>query len=475
MQMTFGRLLGGTAVTSTARVGEYGLSFIRNVMLARVLAKADYGLAALFGLTVTLFEVAGRMAFGQQIVQSRHGDTDEFMSSAHLFQFVAGIGGAVLVVVGSVPIARLLGVPELWWAFALLAVVSVSHGLIHLESSRQQRELNFVPGAAVILIPQLVVTIITWPMAVWIGDFQVILWIMSLKAVLATLVSHVVAKRAYRWRCDEAYFRSMFSFSWPLFLNGFLLLACCQGDQFLVAAKLSMSDLAVYALAFMLAGVPRLIFAQVGQSIMLPVLARCQDDLERMRYLTRTCLEAAAAAAVAFLVPLVIAGEHFVVLFFGERYAGSGMLVAVLGFATAIRFLRVAPTTAALSRGDTMLSLHANLIRSTSLPLAVVSLWLDAGLLWIAGCAVAGEILAVGYTFKRLCRQGMLYTSEFLGASGYVALFILTACGLVYSGANNWDFWWVVTATIAVILVAIVTAPLFLPKIAGILTLKCHP
>ena len=57
------RLLNGTLVLTVGRVTGYGLSFLRNVILARVLAKADYGLAAVFGMAMILLEVGGRMAF----------------------------------------------------------------------------------------------------------------------------------------------------------------------------------------------------------------------------------------------------------------------------------------------------------------------------------------------------------------------------------------------------------------------------
>src|SRR5947209_6157897 len=117
------KLLRGTMVLTIGRVAGYGLSFLRNLILARVLAKADYGLAAVFAMATTLLEISGRMAFGIQIVQSKRGDTPGFQASAHVLQFLGGTISAVMIALMSLPLARLFGVPHAWWAFAFLAVV----------------------------------------------------------------------------------------------------------------------------------------------------------------------------------------------------------------------------------------------------------------------------------------------------------------------------------------------------------------
>src|ERR1017187_3322163 len=77
------KLLHGTVVLTIGRVAGYALSFLRNLILARVLAKTDYGLASVFGIAMTVLEVSGNMAFGMQVIQSKDGDRPAFQSSAH--------------------------------------------------------------------------------------------------------------------------------------------------------------------------------------------------------------------------------------------------------------------------------------------------------------------------------------------------------------------------------------------------------
>jgi len=43
------------------------------------------------------------------------------------------------------------------------------------------------------------VTVASWPLAVWLGDFRVIIWLMLGKAALGILMTHVLAQHPYRW------------------------------------------------------------------------------------------------------------------------------------------------------------------------------------------------------------------------------------------------------------------------------------
>lgn len=93
------------AILTVGQVLSYGLSFARSVLLARLLTKADFGLAAMFGMTLSILEIAGRMSFGQQIIQSKDGDTESFQATSQAFQSVLVTFQALLLICLSYPLA----------------------------------------------------------------------------------------------------------------------------------------------------------------------------------------------------------------------------------------------------------------------------------------------------------------------------------------------------------------------------------
>lgn len=440
--MRLGRaLLGGAAVLSGGRIAAFALSFLRNVILARILTKADFGIAATFSLALSLLEVAGRMAFGQQIIQAEEGDKEEFQASAHGFGLVLAAGSALLLVVFSLPIAQALKVPEAAWAFALLGVVPLARGLEHLDSYRVQRNFQYLPSVVCELVPQFVTTLLAWPLAVWLGDFRVVVWLMLLKAVVGTLMTHWVAKRPFRVTWRPGYVRQMWAFGWPLFLNGLLIFASQQADQILVGALLSLEHLAAYSLALTLVSTPWMVFAPVGSSLMLPLLARAQNDADRFNRHYRTCVEVAAMASITLMVPLVVCGEQLFVLLYGPRYAGNGTVVALLGAAAAVRFLRFAPAIAAQARADTVNQLVCNVYRTASLPLAGLALLGGGGAVSVAGCALLGEAGAAVFSLARLRRRQGVGLRVSANAVLYVICFLGCALLLFKWGGHHWSLW----------------------------------
>ncbi|MCE9614630.1 MAG: oligosaccharide flippase family protein [Lentisphaerae bacterium] len=445
---------------------SYGCSFARNVILARVLTKADFGLAAVFGMTVSLLEVAGRMSFGQQIIQSKDGDRPEFQATSQAFQFVLSIVGCVLIVGLSALMARAFRMPDAVYAFALLAVVPLARGFENLDYCRQQRALNYVPAVLCEVVPQAVTTLAAWPLAVWLGDYSVIVWLMIGKAGMGLLMTRGLAKRPYRWAWDTEFARKMWSFGWPLLLTGLLVFASQQADQMLVGAFLSLDELAAYALALSLVSIPWFIFAQVGSSLMLPILSRAQDEPAQFCQHYRVCVEYAGVGAVILTLPLIAAGEQLVTLFYGSKYVGAGKLMALLGAASAVRFLRFVPAVAAMARADTLNQFYSNLWRGFSLPLAAIVVISGGGVSMVAACALVAELVAGAVSVMRLRRlQGVPYRDT-AGAAAYVLGFVAAGLSFVCLGASHWGFWLASSGMLAIVGLAIVVARVAFPGLA---------
>jgi O-antigen/teichoic acid export membrane protein len=388
------------------QVAAYGLSFVRNLILARLLTKADFGLAAALSMTISLLELVSRMAFGNQIVQAREGDEPRFQAVGHAVQMTVGLASSLMVIGGAYPMALAFGVPDLIWAFASLAVIPLARGAMHLDPARMQRRLVYGPGVLSEVVPQGLSTAAAWPLAAWLGDFRAVLWIMLGKELLTVAMSHLLAERAYRWAWQKNYVTQMLAFGWPLMLTGFVMVACQQGDQMLIGAIFSLADLGSYSIAFTICSIPLAFFGAVGVSLMLPTLASHQDNHEEFERRYCRCLEMSVIGALVTLGPLVVAGDALVRLLYGPKYSGVGTLVTVFGTVAALRFFRWATTVAAMSRSDTVNQLISNFARSVSLPLALLMVVLGTrNLEMVAASGLAGEALAILVSVQRIRKQ----------------------------------------------------------------------
>lgn len=347
-------------------------------------------------MTIALLEFVSRMGFGKQVVQAEEGERPQFQAVSHAMQLIVGLISALLVLGGCMPIAMAFKVPELTWAFAALAVIPLLHGIIHLDIARFQRQLRFAPAVLCEVLPQGVATAAAYPLAVWLGDFRAVLWIMLGKEVMGAALSHLLAERRYQlsWQSDIC--KRILFFGWPLIMTGLVMFASQQGDQLLVGSLFSLSDLGTYSIAFTIATLPFFIFGQVGSSLMLPVLSRQQHDPVEFESHYRRCLQVAVVGALVVLGPLVVMGGDLVRLVYGSKYSGTGILMVLLGTSVALRFFRWAPMVAAMARADTMNSLVCNIARSVSLPVALlVVAFLSRSVAAVAACGLIGEVIAI--------------------------------------------------------------------------------
>ena len=397
------KLLRGTAVLTTGRVAGYGLSFLRNLILARMLAKADYGLASVFGTAMALLEVSGNMAFGIQIIQSKQGDTDGFQASAHALMFLGGLCSAALLVGLSVPMAHLFGMPHIWWAFALLGVIPMCQGLGHLDVARRQREFDYVPSVSIELASQFLITAAAWPLTVWFGDYRAIVCLMIGKAVSSTAMTYSFARRPYRWAWEREHMRSMLSFGWPLLLTGLLMFGSQQADQMLVGSAFSLSILAEYGLAFSVGSVPWFMFGQVASA----------SDAAPMS--SSAGRPGPPSPAVSRVRPISggLVGCFLTSSNHRRRLSNWSPRVRCevpwhrcVRSASGRRLCRavsaVRPAEASMAKADTLNQFYSNLWRGASLPLALV-VWRAGGTpVQIAGCAVCRRGVGGGFCRKPL-------------------------------------------------------------------------
>ena len=417
------RLLNSSVLLGASRLACQLLAFLRNLLLARLLSKEDFGIASIFAAVLTVLELNNRLGFGLQLVQSPQNPSERLQATAHTLQGLSGFISFLLIAAIAPQLARIFGVPDAWPYFALIGGVTLIEGLTHLDPQRVQRDMDFRPGVMIELIPQILVTIAIWPVTQLLPDYRSIVALTLAKSAVTLPLSLMFSQRPYRWAWDPEDARRLLRFGWPLLATSLLVFGGQKADQMLVGASFSLTALASYGLAFSLVSIPWTTFGQIAASLCLPLLSKAQNrSAEFIRIYARSS-ELSAVWGTTLLLPLIIAGEQLTQALYGSRYSGTGPFIAALGAASALRFLRHAPALAALARGDTVSQLTSNLWRATSLPLAA-GCWTAGGEpIHIAWCAIVGELLSFGAGTLRLRRTCGIGLRIHLPALGY-----LTAC-----------------------------------------------
>jgi O-antigen/teichoic acid export membrane protein len=427
----------GSLLLTLGEVAIYGSSFIRNMILARLLTKADFGVAATFSLIMTLLEMSDKLGIARFVIRDKEGNDPEFIAAAHLVHFLVAALSSILILACAAPLSILFGIPDQRWAIAVLALAPLFRGFEHLDIRRFERDLRFAPSLLVEALPQVLITLAAFPVASWLGDYRAVLVLMLFKGLASCLGSHVLAERPYRWRIHRVYVVRMLRFGWPLLVTGFLMFGVLQGDQFLVAAYYTMTDLAPYAAAAALIMAPTFFFGRVFNSLMLPIVADVQDDSVAFARRYRQALAVITVFAVFCALAMILGGEALMRLVYGVNYAGTGVLLGCLAAANAFRNLRIAPAIAAIAKGDSHNQMISNAWRVMALIPAAAAAFAQQPL-WVIACTgLIGEALACWVSFLRLKRRDSVPLASSLVPASWVLLAVAVAGAFVLLGFHR--------------------------------------
>lgn len=386
--------------------GGYGLAQLlalaRNALLAHLLSKGDFGVAAALTVTLQIFEMLSDPAVDRLIVQAAAKDVDRLVATAHLIALLRGMLLGALLFLFAPSVAQLFGVHDATPAFRMLAAVPVIRAFLNLDWRRAQRDLRNWPAVVVELVPQALSLALAYPAVYWIGGFEAVLWITIGQALVQLAVSQALAGNPYRLAWDRELVLRILAFAWPAMLSGLTLLAVFQGDRVLVGRFFGVEALAAYSVALVLTMVPASLVGRAGNSLLLPVFAElhAKPELLRTRFLLAT--ELTVVVTAAYLAAFIMLGGLAVGLIFGPKYDGLGHLTAVLATMWAVRMLQTPMTAFILAAGEPRSLTVGGVLRASALGLGVVVVLAGGGILALAATGIAGEVLALLYHAWRI-------------------------------------------------------------------------
>lgn len=255
----------------------------RNMLLARVIAPDQFGMMALVLAVLALLEAITEVGVAQAVIQNERGGTREFLNVAWWFGILRGLIVGVVALPLADPLASFYGTPELAPLLLVAPLTVVFTGLTSPRVYALQREFRF--GATLVSVQGagLLGTAVTIALGLWLQNVWALLLGAVLESALRFVLSFVVAPFRPSLQWDAQARRDLWRFSRGMAGLPLLTLLLMQADVFVLGRTGTVDDLGLYTMAIALAAFPQAIFSKVVQPLVVPVLARLQDDLPGMR------------------------------------------------------------------------------------------------------------------------------------------------------------------------------------------------
>jgi O-antigen/teichoic acid export membrane protein len=323
------RVLGGVAWKVASQLVLQGSRIVVAVVIARLLAPHDYGLAAMALIFASLVLVFSDLALGAALVQRRELTEDD-RSTVFWTSMAAGLAFTLAGIAASGPIARFYGEPAVRPLFAALSLAFVVTSLGTVQSAVLTRTMDFRRLELTVMVGNLGGAAVGVGAALGGAGAWAIILQQLVTASLCSLLLFAVCPWRPHLRFSGASLRSLRAFSANVFGQRVLYYLHRNTDNLLVGRFVGAAALGVYGLAYNVMLVPFTRLAGPLQEVLFPAFSRMQDDPRRIADAWIRVTRLVAALAMPALVGLAVVAPDFVQVVLGRRWAEAAPVLQIL-------------------------------------------------------------------------------------------------------------------------------------------------
>ncbi|MCJ2072366.1 lipopolysaccharide biosynthesis protein [Methylobacterium sp. J-030] len=324
-----GRSFAAARWVALASVGNVVLSFGVFLVLARLIAPAEFGMVAIAAVFIDILQIVARCGLPDAVVQRADLDED-FAATAFWVMLGAGTLCAVALAALAGPIAWMFDLPELRPVLSALSVCFVITAAGAIHEARLQRSFGFRKLALRALSSNLVGGAVALAMAY--AGYGV--WSLVVQRLVAATATTLLTWVASRWvparRLDLAAARSQIAFGSRVFCTYLLLVLSIRSQEVIAAYFLSAADVGYLRLAWRCIDLVSQVAVIPLTTVGLTTYARLQDRPEELATAFRNFTVASSFVAVPAFFGMAAVAPTLIPFLFGDQWHEAAPVLRIL-------------------------------------------------------------------------------------------------------------------------------------------------
>lgn len=348
------RAMRGSALTFTTFAGGMALRLASNLILTRILFPEAFGLMAIVQVFMVGLQLFSDIGLNSAIMQSKRGDDPVFLDTGWTMQVVRGVLLGLMAAALALPAAAFYDQPMLAQLLPVVGLNAVALGFVSTNVVTASRHMLLgrvtvleLSAQALGIVAMIVLALI----------YQSV-WALALGGLVGSLFKAVMSHlflpgRTNRVRFERAAFTELFNFGKYIFLSSICGFLINNGDRAILGKFVTLTDLAVYNIAYFFATVPMLLSYRLMNQIMLPlyrerpteVSATNRHDIARARYLI-------TATMMGIALVLALIGDILIRFLYTPDYHDAGQILVFFALAVQPGIIMGSYSTLLMARGN---------------------------------------------------------------------------------------------------------------------------
>ena len=416
---------------SLESVGVQGMQFIIQLVLARILMPADFGIVAILNIFVNLANTLVQNGLSSALIQKKNPEKEDF-STVFIVEFGLALLMYVIIFFGSPFIAAYYENQALITYLRVFSLTIVISPIGSIQTTVLRCKLSFKPSFVANFIA--IITQGATGVAMALLGFGV--WSLIISQVIYRLVSALLLILFAKWVPKSGFyferFKKLFGYSWKLAVGWIIGTIYQDVFSFVIGKVYDESTLGYYSKGNSIPNVINRVVTQVTTAVMFPVISKVQDNSNVVKKQTREMI--AISAALIFPVMAFVAGaaNPIVRLVLTDKWLPAVPIIQIFCISSGINVISNANMQSfnAIGRSDVFLITEV-VKRSLTIILVIILAQIDfyLMLIGIASMGIVSLIINCFFDKKLLDYKVSEYLTDLIPS----ILFGIVLFGAVYA------------------------------------------
>ena len=385
------RMASGARWTISIRVVERVIGFVSTLVLARLLAPADFGVVAMGTAIQGVLSALTEFGFTKAIIRMQRPQHAHYSTAFTLNAITSALVAVALLI--AIPLA------QIWYddarvapVLATLAAMSLIGGFRNLGLARYERALDFRPFFLIALARKLSSFTIGAICALLWHDYRALLAGMLLGSVVEIAATYRLTR--FRPRFTLARARELMGFSIWWLAGEMATMFGRRGQDLLVGQQLGAATLGQYAVALDLATMPTTEIVAPVMRAVFPGYMQMKDDVGRLYSAFVRVWGVIALLAIPSAVGIACIAPLMTLVVLGPKWLDAAPFMGALALIGALQALNSCYWPMLLTRlGPRTVFKLAALGVAVTIPVFGVVLWFSGLMHAIAAWIACGVLM----------------------------------------------------------------------------------
>lgn len=389
------KTIGGLLWSFGDLMGNQGIQFIIQIILARMLLPEHFGLIGMIIVFIAVSNSIVDSGFTQALIREQNTTQTDY-STVFYFNLAVSILIYFFMYLIAPAVSAFFGEPELISLLRVLTLGIIINAFGIIPRAMFTKEVNFKAQAKVNMAASIISGVAAVAMA--LGGFGV--WSLVFRTLVLNAIQSLLLTVSKKWLPSLVFsissFKRLFGFGWKLLVSGLIDTIFTNIYFVIIGRQYSTGQLGYYTNASKFCDMAAQNLSATIQRVTYPVLSSIQNEKERLKQSYRKIIKLSAFIIFPMMIGLAAIAEPLIHLLFGERWMPMVIYFQLLCIGGMLYPIHALNLNILQVKGRSDLFLNLEILKmAVASVLIFLAIWLKLGIFGLVGAAVLDSYIAL--------------------------------------------------------------------------------